>query len=101
LQPGVPEVPLESTTFEPFGVTGVRLDIVGEQQVFFQMGRITFNHSFFVSKLPTSAIGIIGLNFLTPRQARLDLGSLPLGVCLHSNFGLVASSQHEAPLERV
>jgi len=72
LQPGVAEVPLESTTFEPFGVTGDNLDIVGEQQVLFEMGRVTFNHSFLVCKLPTSANGIIGLNFLTPRQARLD-----------------------------
>ena len=38
LQPGVAEVPLESTTLEPFGVTGDSLDIVGEQQVLFQMG---------------------------------------------------------------
>jgi hypothetical protein len=74
LQPGVAEVPLESTAFEPFGTTGDSLDIVGEQQVLFQMDRVKFNHSFLVCKLPTSADGIIGLNFLTPRQARLDLG---------------------------
>ena len=99
LQPGVAEVPVESTTFEPFGVTGESLDIVGEQQVSFQMDRFTFNHSFLVCKLPTSADGIIGLNFLVPQQARLDLGSLSLRVCLHSNLDLVASSQHEALLE--
>jgi len=98
LQPGVAEVPLESTTFEPFGVTGDSLDIVGEQQVLFQMRRVTFSRSFLICKLPTSADGIIGLNFLTPRQARLDLGSLSLRVCLHSNLVLV-SSQHEALLE--
>jgi hypothetical protein len=74
LQPGVAEVPLESTTLEPFGVTGDSLEIAGEQQVLFQMGTVTFNHSFLVCKLPTSADGIIGSNFLTPRQARLDLG---------------------------
>jgi len=33
LQPGLAEVPLESTTFEPFGVTGDSLDFVGEQQI--------------------------------------------------------------------
>jgi hypothetical protein len=38
LQPRVAEVPLESTTFEAFGVTGDSLDIKGEQQVSFQMG---------------------------------------------------------------
>ena len=99
MQPGVPELTLESNTFEHFGVTGDSLDIVGEQQVIFQMRRVTFSHSFLVCKLPTSADGIIGLNFLTPRQARLDLGSLSLRVCLHSNLDLVASLQHEAPLE--
>jgi len=82
LQPGIAEVPLTSTTFEPFGVTGGSLDIVGEQQVSFQMGGVTFSHSFLVCKLPTSADGIIGLNFLTPRKARLDLGSFSLRVCL-------------------
>jgi len=99
LQPGVAEVPLESTTLEPFGLTGDSLDIVVEQQVSFQIGRITFSHSFLVCILPTSADGIIGLTFLTPRQTTLDLGSLSLKVCLHSNLDLVASSQHEALLE--
>jgi hypothetical protein len=50
LQPGVAEVPLESTTFETFGTTGDSLDIVGEQQVLFQMGRVKFNNSFLVCK---------------------------------------------------
>jgi len=59
------DVPIEST-FEPFGVTGDSLDIVGKWQVLLQMGRVTFNHSFLVYKLPTPADGIIGLNFLTP-----------------------------------
>ena len=99
MQPGVAEVPLESSTFEPFGVTGDNLNIVGEQQVLFQMGRVTFNHSFLLCKLPTSADGIIGLNFLTPRQARLDLGSLSLKVCLNQNLDFAASSQHETLLE--
>jgi len=99
LQPGVAEVPFESTTFEPFGVTGDSLDIVRERQVLFQMGTVTFSYSFLVCKLPTSAGGIIGLNFCTPRQARLDLGSISLTVCLHSNLDLVASSQHEALLD--
>ena len=99
LQPEVVEVPLESTTFEPFGVTEDSLDIVGEQQVLFQMGKVTFNHLFLVCKLPTSADGIIGLNFLTPRHARLDLGSLSFRICLNPNLDFVASSQHETLLE--
>jgi len=46
LHPGVAEVPLESTTFESFGVTGDSLDIVGGQQVLFKMGRVTFSIHF-------------------------------------------------------
>jgi hypothetical protein len=38
LQPELAEVPLEITTFEYFGVTGNSLDILGEEQVLFQMG---------------------------------------------------------------
>jgi hypothetical protein len=34
----VAEIPLECKTFEPFGVTGDSLDIIGEQHVLFQMG---------------------------------------------------------------
>ena len=52
------------------------MNIVGEQKALFQMGTVTFNHSFLVCKLPTTADGIIGLNFVTSRQAILDLGSL-------------------------
>jgi len=95
----VAEVPLESTTFEPFGVTGDSLDIVGVQQVLFQMGRVTFSHSFLVCKLPASADGIIGLNFLTPRQATLDLGSFSLRACLNPNLDFAVSSRHESLLE--
>jgi hypothetical protein len=99
LQPGVAEVPLETTTFEPLGVTEDSLDIIGEQQVLFQMGTVTFVHSFLVCKLPTSADGIIGLNFLTPRQGKLDLGSLFLRVCLNPNVDSLASSGYESLLE--
>jgi len=53
-----------------------------------------------VCKLPTSADGIIGLNFLTPRQARLDMGSFSLRVCLNTNLDSAASSRHEALLEK-
>jgi hypothetical protein len=98
LQPGVAELPLESTSFELFGVTSVSLLIVGEQQVLFKMCRVKFNHLFLVCKLPTSADGIIELNFLTPRQARLDLGSLSLRLCLNTNFDFAASSRHETLL---
>ena len=48
--------------------------------------------------MPTTADGIIGLNFVTPRRARLDLGSLSLTVGKNSHLDFVAS-RHEALLE--
>jgi len=36
LQPGVAEVPLKSTTFEPFGVTGNSLGILGNSKFYFK-----------------------------------------------------------------
>ena len=50
-------------------------------------------------KFPKTAVGIIGVNFLTPRQATLDLASLSLGVWLNPNLDFVASSLHETLLE--
>jgi hypothetical protein len=63
------------------------------------MKGVTFHHPFLVCKLPTSADGIIWLNFLTPQQARLDLGNLSLVVSQNQNQDLVASLRHEALTE--
>jgi hypothetical protein len=63
------------------------------------MGRVTFRHSFLVWKLPTSADGILGLNFLTPRRARVDLGKFSLEVALNPNSDLVAPPLHESRWE--
>ena len=49
---GVAGVPLESTTFQPLGLTGYSMDIIREEQVLFQTVRVTFSHSFLVCKLP-------------------------------------------------
>jgi hypothetical protein len=98
-QPGVADVPFESTTFEPFGVTGDSLNVAWKQEGPFRMGRVTFRHSFLVCKLPTSADGILGLNFLTPRRARVDLGNFSLEVALHPDSDLLAPSLHESRWE--
>jgi hypothetical protein len=46
LKRGRADAPLESTSFEPFGVTGHILNVAGEQEVFFRMEAVTFRHSF-------------------------------------------------------
>jgi len=99
LEPGEAVLPLERTLFVPFGVTGDSLGILGEQQVPFQMCTITFNHSLLVCKLPTFADDIIGLNFLMPRQAKLDLGNLFMRVCLDQKSDFVTLSQRDSLLE--
>jgi len=70
LQPGVAEIPLESTTFETFGVTGDSLDIVGEQQVLFQMVRVTFSHSFWFANCQHPRMAL--LDWIFWRRERLD-----------------------------
>lgn len=45
----------------------------------FRRSEVVFRHTFLVSKLPTTAAGI--LNFLTPCQAVLDLGEGTVMVC--------------------
>lgn len=49
--------------------------VQGEQSVSFVMGGVMFRHTFVVSQLPTMAAGILVVNFLTPKQAVLDLGN--------------------------
>ena len=85
--------------FETFGVTGDSVDILGEEQLLFQMGKVTFNHLFLVCKMPTSADGIIGLDFLTPIQVTLDWGSFSLRVGRKPKLDFVEPSWHETLLE--
>jgi hypothetical protein len=82
VKPGKAKLPLESTTLEPFGVTGDTLAVLGKQEIWFQMGISTFKHSFLVCELPTAADGILGVNFLSSRRARLDLGDMLFAVFL-------------------
>jgi hypothetical protein len=72
LQPGLADEPMGCTEFVPFGVTGKNLDVKGEQSIKFLMGSVTFSLNFVVCKLPTNAAGILGINFLLPRRAKLN-----------------------------
>jgi hypothetical protein len=77
----------------PFGVTGDNLAVKGEQNVTFQIGKATFKHTFLVSRLPTMAAGILGVNFLTPRHAVLDLGGGTMTLCHGVNYAAVETLQ--------
>jgi hypothetical protein len=45
-----------------------------------------YNHQFYVSSLPTDADGIIGMDFLSVVNAKLDLTTYELSVLKHSSF---------------
>jgi hypothetical protein len=77
----------------PFGVTGDNVAVKGEQNVRFQIGEVTFKHTILVSRLHTMAAGILGMDFLTPRQAVLDLGGSTMTLCHGVNYAAVETLQ--------
>jgi hypothetical protein len=96
LQPGVAEEPIGCTDFAPFGVSGKHLEVQGEQTTKFLMGSVTFSHNFVVCKLPTSAAGILGINFLLPRRAKLNLEDQTLTLYKGQNFNLASREQQDS-----
>jgi hypothetical protein len=67
--------------------------------VSFQVSEVTFKHTFLVSQLPTTAAGILGINFLIPRKAVLDLGGSTLTRRRRVNYASVENlhvSSYEA-----
>jgi hypothetical protein len=87
-------VRVECSSITPFGVTGGNLVVQGEKSVSFEMCVFQFEHRFLVSQLPTTAVGILGVNFLTPRQAVLDLGDCKLTLYRNHSPRSVAAIQH-------
>lgn len=96
LQPGVVDEPIGCTDFAPFGVTGKKLEVQGEQTIKFLMGNVTFSHNFVVCKLPTNAAGILGINFLLPRRANLNLEDQTLTLHKGQNFNLASRQQQDS-----
>jgi hypothetical protein len=72
-QPSVVDNKIDSTIRALYGVTEAVLPVEGEQGVPFHMGKPSFSHTFLVCTLPTKASGILGMEFLEPRHAILDL----------------------------
>jgi len=73
IQPGVCSSEVKPTSLAPFGVMGNELEIKGIQEVEFQLEDRKFRHGFCVCSLPTDADGIIGMDFLSERNADLNL----------------------------
>jgi hypothetical protein len=85
----VSEAPAECNYSTPFAVTGDSLAVKGNPNVSFQVGKVTFKHTFLLNQSPTTAAGILGVNFLTPRQAVLDLGGSTVKLCRRVNYDSV------------
>ena len=66
-QSDVADEPIGCTDFTPFGVTGKNLKVQVEQTIKFLMGSVTFSHAFVGYKLPTNAVGILGIHSLLPK----------------------------------
>jgi hypothetical protein len=68
IQPGISKAQLQPCDVQARGVTGTKLDILGEQKVEFNVrsnnGDITFVHTFVVSPLKRCSSGILGKDFL-------------------------------------
>ena len=69
-----------SSNVSPYGVTGNELEIKGMQEVKFRLKDREFHYQFCVCSLPTDADGILGMGFLSKRNAELNLEKLELRI---------------------
>lgn len=73
IQPGISSEEVQTTDLIPFGVTGDKLEIQGEQEIVFAVNKVKYKHQFLVCKLPTKHAGILGVDFLLAYEAQLNL----------------------------
>jgi hypothetical protein len=67
IQPGISKAQVQPCDVQARGVTGTKLDILGEQNLEFNVrsndGNITFVHTFVVSPFNRCSSGILGIDF--------------------------------------
>ena len=81
------------TNLSPYGVTGNELEVEGMQEVKFRLNNCEFHHQFCVCSLPTEADGILGMDFLSKRDAELNLEKLELRMLKCFKFKHEAANQ--------
>jgi hypothetical protein len=86
IQLGVCSSEVTPSNLSPFGVTGNELEILGVQEVEFYLNDRRFCHHFCVCSLPTHADGNVEMDFLSERNADLNMGNLELRLLKGSNF---------------
>jgi hypothetical protein len=57
-------------------VTGDALDVRGEQRVAFWINNVTYEHQFLMCSLPTTAAGILGMDFLLEYGVEINFGKV-------------------------
>jgi hypothetical protein len=81
-QPNISNAQVRACDVQARGVTGTRLDILGEQSVEFTIRHkdyfATFTHTFVVSPLKRCSSGILGMDFLQRVGAEISLTSRSL-----------------------
>ena len=97
VQAGVCSNKVRPTNLSPFGVTGNELEIIGIQEVEFYLNDRKFCHQFCVCSLPTNADGILGMDFLSERNADLNLRKLEIRLMKDANMvhGFVGQSSRQ------
>jgi len=77
IQPGISKAQVQPCDVQARGVTGTQLDILGEQEVRFNLrsnnGYMKFVHTFVVSPLKRCSSGILGMDFLQRVGAEISL----------------------------
>jgi hypothetical protein len=63
IQPGVCSEVVATSNLSPYGVTGDALDVRGEQRVAVWINNVKYEHKFLVCSLPTTAAGLLGMDF--------------------------------------
>lgn len=74
IQPRISGEEVMASDLSPFGVTGDVLEVKGTQVVTFHINNVKYEHGFLVCSLPTTAAGIVGMDFLLKCEAEINFG---------------------------
>jgi hypothetical protein len=73
VQPGISSEKMTRAEVAPYGITGDELNIKGEQNLKFNINGQLYRHKFCVCALSTDADAIVGTDFLSKVNAKIDL----------------------------
>jgi hypothetical protein len=96
LQPGTTDSSLHNTDRGPFGVTGDLLEVMGEQNITFFLDNVQYHHTFIVCELPTNASGILGIDFLKARKAKIDFETCTLNLNTENCNNMVSTLKQDS-----